>query len=223
MEQTNAMFGMVQTRRLRRVLFDWSLHFKERWGFGKMVLSHLPLWITPNVVTIARTLLIIPILFCLRKELYASAFVIAGISFACDFVDGALANLRNQKTMLGAFLDPLADKIVVCGILLCLIPRLPFVFVPPIAVCCTIAVALTTIRLYRIACALRKQKEVKTKAVQSKAAGKLKMVVEVSAILLLLIGLSLGNLATVWTSGILLLVSVFFAGWSLYAQARARI
>ena len=209
-----------EMRRLRRRLFDWALHFKERWGFGKMVLSHLPIWVTPNMVTVARTVLIIPIFFCIRRESYAAALVVTGISFAGDFADGALAKMRKQHTTLGAFLDPLSDKIVNCGILLLLVPRLPSAFGPPILICCVIAIALTVIRLYRIVRAWRKNQAIKTKTVQSKPAGKIKMVAEVSAILLLFIGLFLGSLAIIWIAGILLLISVLFAGWSFYMQAR---
>lgn len=217
------LLGARRARSVRDALFDWALHFKERWGFGKMVLSHLPMWVTPNVITVARTLLIIPIFFCIRKEMYAAAFVIAGISFAGDFVDGALAKLRKQHTTLGAFLDPLSDKIVNCGILFFLIPRLPFAFGPPIAICCAIAIALTVIRLYRIWLAWRTSKPVKTRAVQSKPAGKLKMVAEVAAILLLFIGLSLGSQTIVWVAGVLLSLSVLFAAWSLYAQVKTHV
>ena len=92
-----------------------------------------------------------------------------------------------------------------------------------ILICCVIAIALTVIRLYRIVRAWRKNQAIKTKSVQSKPAGKIKMVAEVSAILLLFIGLFLGSLAVVWIAGILLLVSVFFAGWSFYMQVKANV
>ena len=47
------------------------------------------------------------------------AFVLAVASLT-DFLDGWLARHRNEKTQLGAFLDTLADKFLVCTVLLLL-------------------------------------------------------------------------------------------------------
>lgn len=64
----------------------------------------------PNAITSIRILLIPAFVTALvyRRHDYAlGLFVVAGLS---DGLDGLLARLTNQKTRLGAFLDPLADK-----------------------------------------------------------------------------------------------------------------
>jgi cardiolipin synthase (CMP-forming) len=66
----------------------------------------------PNMITLAR-IVIIPIfvtaLVYQRYEYALALFLVAGLT---DMLDGLLARLTDQKTKLGAFLDPLADKIL---------------------------------------------------------------------------------------------------------------
>ena len=64
----------------------------------------------PNLITIARVLLIPVIAFLLLDRDYALAagvFVAAAIG---DWLDGFLARRLNQTSQLGAVLDPIADK-----------------------------------------------------------------------------------------------------------------
>jgi cardiolipin synthase len=67
----------------------------------------------PNLLTFGR-LAVVPIfVFCLAKDHPVAAlwlFVGAGVT---DVVDGLLARLFHQETTLGAWLDPLADKLLV--------------------------------------------------------------------------------------------------------------
>lgn len=66
----------------------------------------------PNIITFFR-IVIIPVFvtaLIYKKHNYALAlFIVAGIT---DIFDGLMARITNQKTRLGAFLDPLADKIL---------------------------------------------------------------------------------------------------------------
>jgi cardiolipin synthase len=66
----------------------------------------------PNLITLARILLtplfiILLIQGCYRKALLV--FLLAGLS---DMADGLLARRLHQKSPLGAYLDPLADKLL---------------------------------------------------------------------------------------------------------------
>jgi cardiolipin synthase (CMP-forming) len=77
-------------------------------------------WNLPNAITVAR-LALVPVFvaaFALdRTDLAWWVFAIAGIS---DALDGALARLLKQRTVLGALLDPLADKSLLAASFICL-------------------------------------------------------------------------------------------------------
>lgn len=70
----------------------------------------------PNVITVGRVILI-PVIFWLLVSAKTQAafflFVLAGVS---DAVDGWLAKRWNLQTELGAYLDPLADKLLIVSI-----------------------------------------------------------------------------------------------------------
>ena len=74
----------------------------------------------PNFITLGR-ILAVPVVFWLLLSGEAKAafliFVAAGIS---DAVDGYLAKRYNMQTELGAYLDPLADKLLVVSIYIAL-------------------------------------------------------------------------------------------------------
>jgi cardiolipin synthase len=66
----------------------------------------------PNILTIGRILLIpLLVIFLLEGRLLAAfwVFVLAGVT---DALDGFLARVLKQKTDFGAFIDPIADKLL---------------------------------------------------------------------------------------------------------------
>ena len=66
----------------------------------------------PNVLTLFRVLLIptFVLVFLYHHEVTALVvFVVAGVT---DFLDGWIARRMHQQTGLGAFLDPMADKLL---------------------------------------------------------------------------------------------------------------
>ena len=75
----------------------------------------------PNRVTITRILLIAPFVVCLLHLQDArwmplsryAALGIFGLMAISDGLDGYLARRLQQRTRLGAFLDPMADKILI--------------------------------------------------------------------------------------------------------------
>jgi CDP-diacylglycerol---glycerol-3-phosphate 3-phosphatidyltransferase len=74
----------------------------------------------PNLVTMARVVLIPFVLIFidnfnpLRSFIASMLYLVAA---AGDFLDGYLARSRGQVSMLGKFLDPLADKLLITAVL----------------------------------------------------------------------------------------------------------
>ena len=86
------------------------------------------MWNLPNILTLMRIALI-PILitvFYLPWEWHhiASA-AIFGVAAMTDWLDGYLARKLNQFTPFGAFLDPVADKLIVAAALVLLLETHP--------------------------------------------------------------------------------------------------
>jgi CDP-diacylglycerol---glycerol-3-phosphate 3-phosphatidyltransferase len=71
----------------------------------------------PNILTLSRIIMIPLMVFCFYFWPADNAHYIAGwvfmIASFTDFADGYLARKLNQSTPLGAFLDPVADKLSV--------------------------------------------------------------------------------------------------------------
>lgn len=66
----------------------------------------------PNLLTIFRISLVpIFVIFVIHNDLWMALiiFILAGIT---DGLDGFIARLLNQRTVVGAYLDPIADKML---------------------------------------------------------------------------------------------------------------
>lgn len=81
----------------------------------------------PNTLTLIRILTIPIFLEFLAYHLYWEALVVFAIGGITDFFDGLTARWLNQQTALGAYLDPVADKLLVFSsyIMLGLIDGIP--------------------------------------------------------------------------------------------------
>ncbi len=66
----------------------------------------------PTVVTMVRIALTPVIVYTIACHAWGTAFVWLFIAAITDMVDGALARWWNEKTLLGACLDPIADKLL---------------------------------------------------------------------------------------------------------------
>ena len=78
----------------------------------------------PNAITLARIALIPVFLWFTFFESRVDSFIAAivyAVTSATDFLDGWVARRRNQVTVIGKFLDPLADKLIVMAALVMLV------------------------------------------------------------------------------------------------------
>jgi CDP-diacylglycerol--glycerol-3-phosphate 3-phosphatidyltransferase len=72
-------------------------------------------WTIPNVLSVFRIFLIVPILDQLKNNTPESdfcAFLLIGVAYLTDFLDGFLARILKSSSKIGQILDPLGDKLL---------------------------------------------------------------------------------------------------------------
>ena len=82
------------------------------------------LWNSPNVITLVRIAAIPVFLVFTYYESRLDSFIAALVysaTAATDFLDGWIARRRNLVTVIGKFLDPLADKLIAMSALVMLV------------------------------------------------------------------------------------------------------
>lgn len=66
----------------------------------------------PNLITAIRIILAPIFIICLINDQFLAALIVFLLCAISDGLDGMVARLFNQKSKLGAYMDPLADKLV---------------------------------------------------------------------------------------------------------------
>ena len=183
------------------------------------------MWNLPNLITLFRITLI-PVLVVVyflkipyREVVISGVFVLAALT---DWLDGYLARRMNATTKLGAFLDPVADKLIVSSALVLLVSDssvLNMVFhTMPFAIAVTIIIgreiAISALREWMAELGERG-------AVAVGLVGKVKTAVQMIAIALLLYGLPVHGLSTFLIGEIMLYVAALLTLWSMIEYLRA--
>src|SRR3989339_879810 len=78
----------------------------------------VPRFVTPNMITIARMVLIPFILYFLFSNEYGIGVPLFLFAAFTDALDGSVARLRHQVTEWGTFYDPLADKLLIGSVII---------------------------------------------------------------------------------------------------------
>lgn len=81
----------------------------------------------PNKLTVLRMIMVPFFVFFMLTDVGGAAnkwiaLVIFCVASLTDMLDGKIARARNLVTNFGKFMDPLADKLLVCSAMICMIP-----------------------------------------------------------------------------------------------------
>jgi CDP-diacylglycerol--glycerol-3-phosphate 3-phosphatidyltransferase/cardiolipin synthase len=137
---------------------------------------------------------------------------IFALASATDWLDGWLARRLNQTSAFGAFLDPVADKLMVAAALLVLVDLDRAGIVASLIIIGR-EIAISALREWMA-------KEGKSGSVAVSFIGKLKTTAQMLSILLLLFHDPLFNLNCEWIGHVLLDVAAFLTLWSMFHYLR---
>ena len=168
-------------------------------------------WNLPNAITVLRIALS-PLVFWLTFQArdavgWWMATVLFVLVLATDGIDGYIARSRGWVTDLGKILDPIADKLVTNGVLVCLsvLGLLPWWVTVPIVVR---EVGITVWRLFEVR---------RGRVVPASAGGKLKTITQSVAISLALAPLP--ALLGAWVNGVNTAVMTLACALTLWSGA----
>ena len=172
----------------------------------------------PNILTLLR-LLLIPVIVVVHYLPFQWTYLIAAAVFmvasVTDWFDGYLARRLNQTTPFGAFLDPVADKVMVAVALAILIEKFdsPMMTVPGLII---IGREIVISALREWMAELGKRTSVAVSFI-----GKLKTAAQMGSITFLLLAKEMGQGLVGMVGLILLLVAAVLTIWSMFVYLKA--
>nr|CCA22137.1 cardiolipin synthetase putative [Albugo laibachii Nc14] len=79
-------------------------------------LARLSIWNVPNAITFTRILATPYLAFVITQANYTTAIGVLAFAGVSDWLDGYIARTCNTQSILGSFLDPLADKMIIASL-----------------------------------------------------------------------------------------------------------
>ncbi len=192
--------------------------------------SKTTIFTAANILSMLRIVLIPVFMVLMLTDKVTSAFFVFLFATSTDLLDGIAARVWQQKTKLGTFLDPAADKLLMASSFI-------FLSLPSISTPNTIPIWLVVVVILRdlyivsgtlIFIRLTKKTEVKPSKI-----GKMCTVVEMSLLILVLLYNSLGKTSSYltpvyWLTLVLALLSaahytsIGIRGYSQYKRTQQR-
>jgi CDP-diacylglycerol--glycerol-3-phosphate 3-phosphatidyltransferase/cardiolipin synthase len=176
------------------------------------------MWNTPNILTLLRIVLIpvfVGIFYVPAPWARLACAMVFAAAAVTDWLDGYLARRLGQTSSLGAFLDPVADKLMVAVALVLLVsadPRAALAL--PAAVIVGREITVSALREWMAELGARSR-------VAVSMAGKFKTTVQMVAIILLILDDTWLSVPVYALGLVLLYLAAFLTLWSMAVYLRA--
>lgn len=175
-------------------------------------------WTIPNILTFLRIVLIpvlVVVFYLPMPWSYQASALIFGLAAITDWLDGYLARRLQQTSLFGAFLDPVADKLMVAVALVLLVQDNPSeLFAVPAAVIIGREIVISALREWMAEIGARTR-------VAVSIVGKVKTTLQMVAILLLLYRVPVGVFPTHAVGVVLLYIAAILTLWSMFVYLKA--
>ncbi|GMB10658.1 MAG: CDP-alcohol phosphatidyltransferase family protein [Candidatus Improbicoccus devescovinae] len=99
---------------MKKKTFNWMMK-----DFFLIKNKKLNFFTLANFLSIFRIILIFPFIIAITKNSFLGAGGILIISACTDFLDGFFARILNQRSYFGEMLDPVADKLTILAVMIC--------------------------------------------------------------------------------------------------------
>ena len=162
-----------------------------------------------SYITLLRILLIIPVLYFIavsEEYLALILFVVAGLT---DYLDGFIARKTKTETSLGAFFDLLADKLLVCLVLVwCAFISSSIIIIVPALVIISRELIISSMRQFLV-------EKTGKNPIEVTYIAKSKTTIQIIAISFLILSPEMGELFNKLTV-LLLWIAAFISVYTLY-------
>lgn len=179
----------------------------------------------PNVLTLVRISVIPLMVFFFYLPLpwaHTAAAIIFAVAAVTDWLDGYLARYLKQSTKFGAFLDPVADKLMVSIALVLIVAEPAFQFDNVTSAFITVPAAIIVAREIIVSALREWMAEVgKRASVAVSSIGKFKTAVQMVALVVLLYCTRSTHYALILLGYLLLYIAAVLTIWSMLVYLKA--